>query len=74
MKESAPFWSMKGRNFYSHLESVPGPGAYSPTTTSVLIKSPNYRLGTSKRVPLANENANPGPGAYSPQSRTTTPA
>ena len=73
MKESAPFWSFRGRNFYSHAESVPGPGAYSPTSID-LTKSPNYRVGTSQRKPLGYENSTPGPGSYSPRRGVDTPS
>jgi Sperm-tail PG-rich repeat len=73
MKESAPFWSIRGRNFYSHSESVPGPGAYSPTT-SILLTSPNYRVGTSQRKSLGSKNLTPGPGAYSPKSGVNAPS
>lgn len=73
MKENAPFWSMRGRNYYNHQEKVPGPGSYSPTN-HVLSSSPKYRLGTSQRGPLATEIATPGPGTYSPRSSIATPA
>ena len=73
MKESAPFWSFSGRNCYSHLESVPGPGTYSPTSVD-LQKSPNYHVGTSQRKSLDYINLTPGPGSYSPRRGVDTPS
>lgn len=73
MKESAPFWSLRGRIFYNHTENVPGPGSYSPTNHD-LSSSPKYRLGTSQRVPLSTKKQTPGPGTYSPRNSITTPA
>ena len=64
---------MRGRNGYTHTESVPGPGAYSPTST-MMHASPNYRLGTSKRKGLAEVSLTPGPGTYSPARTQDTPS
>jgi hypothetical protein len=64
MKETAPFWSIRGRITYIHSEKIPGPGTYSPSS-STLQSSPRYRLGTSQRAPLSPNPKTPGPGAYS---------
>ena len=73
MKESAPFWSMRGRTAHKHADNIPGPGAYSPTG-SVMASSPKYRVGTSQRTPLSGENINPGPGTYSPRKGADSPS
>ena len=63
MKETAPLWSFRSRNESNRVETVPGPGAYTPTN-AVLQTSPNYRVGTSKRKELAEKSLTPGPGSY----------
>ena len=73
MKETAPLWSMRGRSEYSHIETVPGPGTYSPST-SMMHTSPNYRVATSKRKGLAEISLTPGPGTYSPSKTRDTPS
>ena len=45
----------------------PGPGTYLPNTTFTKNKSPEYRIGTSKRETVDKETRlKPGPGAYQP--------
>lgn len=73
MKQTAPSWSIRGRSAYSRTERIPGPGSYSPNN-SVLQSSPNYRVGTAKRKPLADFSFTPGPGAYSPFKTVDTPS
>ena len=64
MKATAPLWSIRGRNNYTHSEVVPGPGSYSPSN-SMMHTSPNYRVGTAPRPSFAESSLTPGPGAYS---------
>ncbi|OMJ89849.1 hypothetical protein SteCoe_7931 [Stentor coeruleus] len=73
MKETAPLWTMRGRNKYVHTEKVPGPGTYSPTD-SMMMTSPKYRLGTAPRKDLAELLLTPGPGTYSPSKYPDTPS
>ena len=72
MKETAPFWSFRGRNTYTHNEKIPGPGTYSPNN-SMMHSSPQYRLGTSIRKGLAGNSFTPGPGSYTPSKHSDTP-
>jgi hypothetical protein len=73
MKETAPLWSMRGRINYNQIETIPGPGAYSPTS-SMMYTSPQYRVGTARRRDLAEISLTPGPGAYSPGKSLETPS
>ena len=72
MKETAPFWSFRGRSAYTHSEKNPGPGTYSPTA-SVMHASPKYGVGTSLRKSLDHASFTPGPGAYTLSQHSDTP-
>ena len=63
MMKGSPKWTMTSRNFYTHQEITPGPGAYPMSST---LSGPNFRLGKSIREPLAKSTINPGPGSYHP--------
>ena len=73
MKETAPLWSMRGRTQPTQIETVPGPGTYSPTN-SMMHTNPQYRVGTSLRKGLAEMSLTPGPGSYSPGKTRETPS
>ena len=64
MKKSSPAWTLRGRSTDAPAPSVPGPGAYNPTSSN-LESSPKYQIGKSSRI-LRRNSDNPGPGAYDP--------
>ena len=72
MKETAPFWSFRGRTAYTVTEKTPGPGTYSPTV-SAMHASPRYGVGTSLRKSLDELSFTPGPGAYTLSKNSDTP-
>jgi hypothetical protein len=64
-------FTARGRNvaqYLSRSRSMPGPGAYSPTTGSVFQTAPKCGFGTSSRdaenVRARRAMVNPGPGTY----------
>lgn len=65
MKKASPKWTMTSRQFYTHQEFTPGPGAYSLKST---LTGPNVSLDRSPRSSLVPATAIliPGPGAYTP--------
>lgn len=66
MKTSSPAWTLRGRKSEKSVNSVPGPGAYNPTSLH-LESSPNYAIGKSLRIIKSDMN-NPGPGSYEPKN------
>lgn len=66
-------FTARGRHPTSYMRSrsMPGPGAYSPTTQGVFQASPKCGFGTSTRGEFGTKSrmaAQPGPGAYELQN------
>lgn len=65
-------FTARGRHPVSYMRarSLPGPGAYNPSTDSVFLASPKCGFGTSTRTDVAGAARNlvmPGPGTYEMQ-------
>jgi hypothetical protein len=55
---------------FTRSRSLPGPGAYNPSASSVLMQAPKCGFGTSTRTDIAGSARNlvmPGPGTYNMQ-------
>ena len=69
-KSNAPSFSLRGRSKDQVFNNNPklGPGLYDPNYSTILEKTPAYKLGTSRRnSSLASSNIVPGPGNYTPK-------
>jgi len=63
-KSKTSFKFGSSTNSHKSLFNEPGPGAYQGDPEKTKSKNPSWKVGTSKRAPLAKTARVPGPGNY----------
>jgi hypothetical protein len=66
MIKKEPAWTFQGGRLPDKKFSVPGPGAYNPSSIH-LENPPGCMIGKSSKT-AKSITINPGPGSYSPNS------